>query len=282
MNRIRLEESLPNIKSDSVCPAEPPIVVYVCDRILKKKQLRILTLRSSFSVQSFRRDVSNNCVVYAVCVCVSVSIPRLVRRSLVLLRVPREALLVERDHHLRTLDVGLFGAHQFGTIVFVPFHQEHQLAAGIRCAQDFDRLQAQFEAVLDRRLCVRQAGVAIVRRRRCVRNVFDAGNVGIGVGFGGGRGAACFARLWRCVRRTVAGRRRFRILLATSVFLLVFAGGRFRRFGFQRIVVAGVVASPFRCALLRCFFRLSGSVTVDIDVIFLIHLVKFHYMKKNC
>lgn len=36
------------------------------------------------------------------------------------IRVPGESLLVERDDHLRTLDVGLFGWHEVGLVRIFP------------------------------------------------------------------------------------------------------------------------------------------------------------------
>ena len=55
--------------------------------------------------------------------------------SLVLLllagRVPGEALLVELDDGLGTLDVGLPGGHQVGLVAALPLDQEHELAGRV-------------------------------------------------------------------------------------------------------------------------------------------------------
>ena len=59
--------------------------------------------------------------------------------------MPRESLLVELNHHLRAPLVGRFGEDEIGFVRVFPLHEEHQLAAGVRCADDLFGHEAPIE-----------------------------------------------------------------------------------------------------------------------------------------
>ena len=56
--------------------------------------------------------------------------------------VPGEALLVELDDGLRTLDVRLPGRHQVRLVTAFPLDEEHQLPGGVRRPDNPLRVQA--------------------------------------------------------------------------------------------------------------------------------------------
>merc|ERR1712079_115432 len=71
------------------------------------------------------------------------------RRLLVLVLaagVPGQPLLVELDHHLGTLHVGLPRRHQVRLVTPLPLDQEHQLSAAVRRSDDPLRLEAAVES----------------------------------------------------------------------------------------------------------------------------------------
>lgn len=61
--------------------------------------------------------------------------------------VPCQPLLVEFYDYLWAFEVRLRRWHQIGFIRVFPFHQEHQLAAAVGCAQYFFRFQTAFETL---------------------------------------------------------------------------------------------------------------------------------------
>ncbi len=61
--------------------------------------------------------------------------------------VPHETVFVELDHDHGTLVIGYAGRHQIGLIRILPFHEKHEFAFGVRCAQYLLGYQATFEAL---------------------------------------------------------------------------------------------------------------------------------------
>lgn len=66
--------------------------------------------------------------------------------------VPCEALLVELDDDLWTLDVGLLGWNEVSLVGVFPLHQEHQLPRRVRGSDDSLRQESAVEAFLAVRL----------------------------------------------------------------------------------------------------------------------------------
>ena len=63
--------------------------------------------------------------------------------------VPAESLLVELDHHLRTLHVGLPGRHQVGLVTSLPLDEEHQLPRAVCGSDNPLRLQTSVKPCQD-------------------------------------------------------------------------------------------------------------------------------------
>jgi len=94
--------------------------------------------------------------------------------------VPREPLLVELDDNLRTLDIGKLSRYQIGLVIVLPLHEEHELAARVRRANDLLGQEVAVESTWARIVLVdsRGSGGGLCSRRALGLLLLGAGGRG--------------------------------------------------------------------------------------------------------